>query len=226
MSIELRIDTSDMQRLGAQLGAAGRVVGLAQSRAINRVAGKAQTRLRKGITSIVRLKAGYVRERMKLKRATVQNPTAVIESRERATRLARFGASQITARAASSKPRQGKKGRRLAPRKLKGDVLRGIRPGRKAAGVSVHVLVAGARKRMEKAFLIPLRAGNVAGGNAMGVFTREGPGRRNIRHRYSMSVAAWARAVAEADDYVSEIQSELDDAFIRQLRHELDRAFS
>ncbi|MCB1890371.1 MAG: phage tail protein [Rhodocyclaceae bacterium] len=211
------MNTADLRRLTVGLENAERVLAVAQSRAINRVAGKARTKLQRSITSTVNLKAAYVRERMKLSRATPAKPSATIESRERSTRLARFPNVQH-----SRSIKRGRKPSQL--RRLKGDPLRRISPGRRAAGVKVKVRKGGGLKLMPGAFLIPLRAGRAAGGNGFGIFIRTGRGRGAIERKYSMSVAAWARALADDDDFAADLREQIDEAMRRQISYEIGRA--
>jgi len=79
-----------------------------------------------------------------------------------------------------------------APR-AKGDPARGIAPGRKRAGVMVEVS-RGAPKLIKNAFTMPLRAGAVAGGNGIGVFTRSKYG--VVQHRYGPAVYQLFRVAA------------------------------
>lgn len=127
-------------------------------RAINATVVKARTLAVRDITSQLNLQAGYVRELFDIRKANAQRLEAFLAARHRPIRLARFAARQLTRSARSAR----------------GDEMRGIPAGRAAAGISVKVTKAGGTKRMPGAFLLPLRAGTVAGGNGMGVFIRKG----------------------------------------------------
>ncbi|WP_017941710.1 phage tail protein [Thioalkalivibrio sp. ALE6] len=153
----------------------------AQYRAVNRVASKTRTKASKGIREDVRLKAGYVNQNLKVvKKARRDDPQAVIRARQRPTRLARFGAKQLT---------------RRAPNAL-GDASRGIGAGRKAAGVAVNVGRTTGRSKMPGAFLMPLRNAGV-----MGVFVRNG---NRLQHLYGPSVdQLFRRLRGEIHDDVS-----------------------
>lgn len=147
----------------------------AQYRAVNRVASKTRTAASKRIRQDVRLKAGYVNQNLKVaKKARREDPTAVIRARRRPTRLARYGAKQLTKRAPEAQ----------------GDPLRGIASGRKAAGVAVNVDRSTGRSKMPGAFLIPLQTAGV-----MGLFIRTGAGRDDIKHLYGPSVDQVFRSV-------------------------------
>lgn len=66
-----------------------------------------------------------------------------------------------------------------------GDKSRGIPANQKAAGISVQV-TRGAPKLMPGAFTMPLRAGNRAGGNGLGIFLRTKYGL--VQHTYGPAV--------------------------------------
>ncbi len=140
----------------------------AEYRAVNRVSQKTRTEASRQIRAEVRLKASYVNRHLWLyKKAKPGDPSAIITARRRPTRLARYGAKQLT----------------KAARKARGDELRGISAGRKQAGVSVSVGRNSGRKRMRKTFLVPLRTNGL-----MGVFERTGRAPDDIRHLYGPSV--------------------------------------
>lgn len=154
----------------------------AQYRAVNRVASKTRTRASKRIREDVRLKAAYVNKNLKVvKKARRDDPNAIIRARQRATRLARYGAKQLTKRAPGAQ----------------GDPSRGIAAGRKAAGVAVNVARSTGRSKMPGAFLIPLNNSGL-----MGVFIRRG-GR--LQHLYGPSVDQLFRRVrGETHEKVAE----------------------
>lgn len=102
------------------------------------------------------LPTNYVKKRFSLWKATSMHD-AVVGARIRWTTLARYEAKQLTV---------------PAPR-AKGDLLRGIPAGQKQAGVSFKVLRQGKRWDIRRAFLVPLRAGNIDAGNGMGIFWRD-----------------------------------------------------
>lgn len=169
-------------------------VRLAQFRSVNRVTTKFRTEASKLIRDQVRLKKGYVDRHLSItKTASLQNPSSVITARYRPTRLMRFGGKQLSTRA----------------RKAAGDQMRAIAPGRKQAGVSVHVSRQGSRKKMRKAFLLPLN-----NGNGFGVFTRTGKGRNSVEHLYGPSVNQVFRTTMK--DLEPTIRRELQAEFKRQ----------
>lgn len=130
----------------------------ASTKAANEVAAQVEVEAPRDITNEINLTPSYVHSKFRVRKATILRGVAIVSSRKRGTRLARFYPQQQTV----SSPR------------AKGDDLRGISPGRKQAGVSVKVKRSGGRKVIKGAFLIPLRAGKIDGGNGMGIFVREG----------------------------------------------------
>lgn len=172
MKIGLKIDGSkalrnlakDISRFPEQAAAAGMA-------AANDVAELVMTAAPRDITQRLNLPPTYIREKFVLYKAKRAIDPAVVAARKRPTRLARFAVQQLTTDVKH-------------PARSKGDVLRGIPAGKKAAGVSVKVLRSGQRKRMPGSFLLPLRAGKIDGGNGMGLFWRW---RKEIEHEYGPS---------------------------------------
>lgn len=162
---------------------ASRVAGY---RAANVTGRKVITDTKRAIASQLSLTQREIAKVMSMSNAIRDNPTAVVKVRKSPMRLARYGARQLTAKAS----------------RAKGDALRGIAAGRKQAGVSVKV-ARGARKKMRGAFLVPLRAGNVSGGNGMGVFVRQG---KEIIHLYGPSqYQLFRRLIAEGKTNIQKI---------------------
>lgn len=193
------INTKDISSATGLLRGAVRAVEKAQMRAINRTASKTRTAASKAIRNDVKLKASYVNENLKVTRkASITNPEAVITGRKRPTRLARYGAKQIS---------------RVA-KQAAGDLSRGIASGRKQSGVSVAVKKGASRKKMRKAFMIPLK-----GSGSMGVFVRTGTGKKDIKHLYGPSVDQVFRAVRT--DLKPQIRRNLVTEYERQLANAL-----
>lgn len=169
-------------------------------RAVNTVAARVSTMAKREIAAQINLPESYIAQQTRTQPATAAMPVAEVRMRLRAVRLARFSAAQIT------KP----------ARRAKGDPRRGIGAGSKQAGVAVKVARTGGRKIMPGAFLVPLRAGNTAGGNGMGVFVRKG---RDIKHLYGPSPdQLFRRWRSEA---APDIKRLLFQAYASQLRFEL-----
>lgn len=194
-----------IDRVSGKLGLSAKAVTRATYRAINGVAAKNLTRSRREIGKPVNLSASYIRERMSLSKANSSHLVASIKARQRPTRLATFSAKQLSRRANSSN----------------GDALRGIQKGRRQAGVSVAVKRGGGRKKMPGAFFVPLRSGNVAAVNGMGVFIRTGSGKKDIKHLYGPSVDQLFRGVI--DDVAPDVQAELEAELIRQANYEFSK---
>lgn len=169
-------------------------------RAINATAAKVQTMMVKEITSEIALKTGEVRDLFSIKKAAPGRLEGFVNVRKRPVRLARYGARQLTKAAKSAK----------------GDALRGIARGRKQAGVSVKVGKGSGTKKLRGAFLVPLRAGKVAGGNGFGVFIRVGS---EIIHLYGPSPAQlYSRLRIEKSPQIAAMLAKAASA---QLRYEL-----
>lgn len=203
-----KIRASDVNRITRGIISSASAAERATYRVINRVAQKTLTASRREIVSQVSLTAAYVRERMDLSLANPGRMFAVITARRRPTRLATYGARQLT----------------RAAKTAKGDVMRSIAAGRKQAGVSVKVKRAGGgRKQMRGAFFIPLRRGRGdLGANGMGVFIRTGTGRDAIKHLYGPSVDQVFRSVA--DRAVPKVMQELRDELKKQTAYEVRKA--
>lgn len=193
------INAKDISNAKNILKGAVRAVEKAQMRAINRTANKTRTAASKAIRQDVRLKASYINENLKVsKKASRNNPEAVITGRKRPTRLGRYGAKQMS----------------RAAKGASGDIARSIAAGRKQAGVSVAVKKGGSRKKMRKAFMIPLK-----GSGAMGVFIRTGRGKKDIKHLYGPSVDQVFRSVRR--ELKPQIRKNLVAEYERQLANAL-----
>lgn len=224
-----------LKRVAANLRAAPEAAERAAYRAVNTVVRKVSTQARRDIAAQINLPQSYIEDKTQLTLATSKKAIAYIRMRMTAVRLARFDAKQIT-RVAKN------------PVRTKGDALRAIPAGRAQAGVSVRVSRTGGRKTLQGAFLLPLRAGKVDGGNGFGIFVRGGssaetnaldmgfsarrtPGRSgpihstrrravgNMRHLYGPSPdQLFKRWKVEA---APDIKRMLVDAYASQLRYEL-----
>ena len=137
--------TDKLAKLSARVRDVPKAGERALFRAINTTAAKVQTMAVRSITSQLALQSSYVRGLLRIAKASPGRLEAIVAARRRPVRLARFGARQLT----------------RAAKRARGDASRGISPGRKASGVSVKVTKAGGTKRMPKAFLLPLRAGEL-----------------------------------------------------------------
>lgn len=172
---------------------------LAAKRAINKTASKARTLGVKEIRDNVALKAKYVRDRIRIREATVEHLEATVSARKRPSLLSRYGAKQLTQKA----------------QRAKGDPSRGIPAGRKQAGVSVRVKSGGRRKKMRGAFLIKLKAGKVNQAGAIGLAIRTGNGKDDYEVKYGPSIdQAWRFAIPK-------VREGLKGVFRQNMEHEL-----
>lgn len=207
--IEVRLDVTRLDSLSDKLGEIdGRQLGIAAVRAVNEVTDRVYDTARKRMNAGINLTDQYLRDNMQVIHADdPARPRAVIRARFRATTLGRYDARQLVQPA-------------KRPDRAKGDSLRGIPPGLKQAGVSVEV-ARGARKPVlgTRAFLVPLK-----NGNGMGVFVREGAGKKNIRHLYAPSVYQLFRKAVEV--MYEDIGGDLEAAIAREAERELERILS
>lgn len=191
------IDTRQLKRASKLVKGTVTALEKAEYRTVNRVASKTRTAGSKEIRSRVNLKAAYVNQHLRLfKKATPGNPRAVITARKRPTRLARYGAKQIT----------------RAAKGAAGDSSRAIPAGKKQGGVSVQVSKGSGRRRMPKAFLVPLKTNGLTG-----VFIRTGTNRGDIKHLYGPSVDQVFRSVR--DDLKPTIRKEIVKEFKAQMNY-------
>lgn len=167
---------------------------------LNKVSERTYDLATKRITQNVNLTEGYLRPRIKLEPATPGRPVASITAtgdRNRLTPLSRYGAQPA-----------------LVQRKAKKSRGKGLVPlnGQTQAGVTVGVKT-GSEKTISYAFLLPLKAGTVSGGNALGVFTRPKGGGK-YRHRYGPQVYELfeTQAVDIRDEVLDDMETSLSQA--------------
>lgn len=157
---------------------------------INEVGERTYDRARDKITEGINLSDQYLRQRFTVTKATSAKPEVEIRalgSRDLLTPLSRYDAKIIIGRTRASYVKGSKFRSRGA----------GLLPlnGGRQEGVNVGV-TRGSEKDISYAFMLPLRAGKVAGGNALGVFTRPKDG-GPYRHRYGPQVYQLFRVQAE-----------------------------
>lgn len=131
--------------------------------AANDAAKSLMTQAVRDLSQRYNLPASYIKDKIEFRPAG-EDGVAIVAARKRDTPLSRFDSRQHTA---------------PAPR-AKGDPRRKIQKGRKQAGISVKVKRNEARDLLREAFYLPLRAGNAAGGNGLGMFERRSNG--TLRH--------------------------------------------
>lgn len=153
--------------------------------ALNRQITSTRAAAVKAIRGLVALPAAYVRERLVLRRASGDRLEAAIVAKRRGVLLSRFRYTQRTQRAEGG--------------------------GRKGAGIAVTVRP-GKRRLMPGAFLVPLRAGRVEGGNGMGIAVRTTRSRYPIKVLHGPSVSQVFNAVRNdlAPEAAAKFKSEVE----------------
>jgi hypothetical protein len=170
---------------------------------LNQVTERTYDLARDRITSGINLSDDYLRKRMSVTPATGAKPSAAITAlgdKSTLTPLSRYDAKMVLQPKRSSRTR----GKGLLPLN-----------GQRQAGVNVGV-TRGTEKDISYAFMLPLRKGNVAGGNGLGVFTRPKDGGK-YRHRYGPQVYqlfAYQAARIE-DDVLDDMESSLTEAVVK-----------
>ncbi|UZZ64513.1 neck protein of type 1 [Curvibacter phage PCA1] len=205
------IDVAGLQSLADRLGTLdAESLGSAALRAVNSIADETYELARPRMIDSINLSDDYVQKRMRVEHATSpDNATATIIASGRRpdmTILARYGARQMTQPAKHMSQSRGDK-----------LYSRNIAPGMKSAGISVEV-TRSSRKTIANGFFMPLR-----NGNGVGLFTREGPGKKNYKHRYGPSVYQLFRVTAE--NMVGEVSENLETRLLDEVDRELNKAF-
>lgn len=175
-NLEVKLDLSAIERLATSLESVDReAVGKTALSVVNRVVEDAYETVRPRMIRTINLTDSYVQSRMQVNYAKTANDVkaSIVASGSKPdmTILARYGARMLT------KPVKN-------PERSKGDQLfaRNIAPTFKAGGISVEV-TRGSRAVISNGFFMPLRnTGKV------GLFTREGTGKKDYKHRYGPSV--------------------------------------
>ena len=148
---------------------------------------------------------------------------AVIAARKRPTRLATYGAKQVTRKDKGAKRGTGHNGGKLwGIHAGSGDPSRNIAAGSVPAGITVKELRRSPRQKLPGAFFMPLRGGKAEGGNGMGVFIRTGTGKRDLKHLPGLSVDQVFKSVI--DTIAPDVETELEEALLRQARYEFAKA--
>ena len=198
----ITINMDALTALSAELGLVPAAIDRALATVLNRRAPDVMEDAKSKITSRVRLSESYVADRMRVTKATLSRPVAVVIASERSTKLASYMAVQRISGAPGAK----------------GDQLRRIPAGFKQAGIYTGVKT-GNRKLLSRAFMIPLQMGVDSGGNGMGVFVREGKGRKAIRHLYGPSVnQLFSGVVVEIEEPLKQM---LEDDLMKEVADEM-----
>lgn len=235
MSVTIKVNVDEAIHAAADLDGTAEQFTSGAARALNTVAARTRDESVRRVVSQVRLPEEYVDARVSVSQeATESNLKAVISAPMRGTRLDRYGAKQRVVSNVWTKakyvakfgsefarvPLPGKS--KLMPwLERKGDELRGIQKGQKAAGVRVAIKAGGNVKALPHAFFVPFRAGKESGGNGMGVLLRGKDGR--IRPGYGPSVDQVVRGVWR--DIEGAVAGELESEILAEVTAEIERKF-
>lgn len=167
-SVSIVIDAEALRHLASRVDSltVRGVLGLAAVDAVNAVARRADTSLRRGENRDINLTDAYIEARTTLAPALTQ-PTATIRTRGDLTILGHYPRQQLT---------------QAASKRAKGDPSRGIAAGTKQAGLQVSIKRSAAVSE-PRWFTMRLRAGS-ASGSKTGVFVRDGD---KVQHIYGPS---------------------------------------
>lgn len=174
---------AELKKLSTWVGRLPSQAREAATEAINTTVVRMKLEAETAMTGKARIPPEYIRNKLRMVRASQGRLAGALAMRRRAVPLARYGAQQLS----------------VAATRARGDKLRGIRKGFKQAGVSVAVT--GGRKRLGRAFLLPLMAGAEPGGNGWGIFVRFGPGRKDTAHLWGVGPDQLFRAWRDDNFY-------------------------
>ena len=217
MNSVISVDTAELVKLAVDLSNAADIFGGGASLAVNRVAETTRKNTTLEITSQVNLERDYVdRKVIVSQQATDSKPQAVLEVADEPVSLANFGAHQKSqANVWTAAKYAAAFGSIAAPTRLpsgkiaqwiprKGDTLRGIQVGSKAAGITASV--AKGTKAFRHVFLMPVLSGKVQAGR-WGAFSHERGGKK-VNAMYGPSVYQVTKGVWR--DMYDDIGDELD----------------
>lgn len=217
-ALSIKLDFREAIRLADQVGGvSAQELGRIATEVTNEVAQETYELAQSRMLRDINLSQAYVESKMRLDLATGSRPTATITA---------FGSSG--GRQANNTPlgrydvrvvqKPAKTPRASGPRRIPG-----LQPGNRQAGVVVQVLKGAASSGfVPQGFLMPLRRGNVSGGNGMGVFTRKKG--EKARHFYGPSpYQLFAHQVEMiqnevSDDYADQLADAVNDVIQRQFR--------
>lgn len=197
----LKVSEKDLVNVSVRLRGLSDFSDQVAANTVMQVADAVMTQAIADITDEINVSTAYVREKFRLVRENNGRGAAVISARWRPMNLFRFDARQLTEPTVNS-------------RRSKGDSMRGIPPGRKAAGFSVKEWRRGGRNVIPGAFSLPMRAGKVDGGNGLGLFIREPGG--GFRTMYGPSPAQMFRAWRTKN--APDIKRQLAETYAQNLR--------
>lgn len=215
----LKVDVSKIEGLGERLGKlSGEEIAQATVTALNDVVGSTYDITRKRMVSQVNLDDPYIRGKMDVVQATVQKPKATITafgSKAFVTPLSRYPNEMV-----------------LAPRKTTGHQYNNkkrpytgalkLPEGMRQKAVQVSVSRQGGGATLLYAFMQPLRAGAVAGGNGFGIFARDRSGKK--LHRYGPAVYQLFKTLIP--QLAEEASDDLSTKLLDEVEAQIQKAFA
>lgn len=233
MNTVISVDTTDLLQLAADLSNAAEIFGKGSSEAVNRVAAQARKDTVLQITSQLALQPAAVDAVVVIiQTATASKPQAIIEIADEAHFLSSFnGVQESQANVWTPSKYAAAFGTLAAPVRLpngrmaqwiprKGDPLRGIAAGSKAAGISAHVKTSGGRKDFRHVFTQPVRSGKAMAGRWGSFVHPKGGGK--ARAIYGPSEYQAAKGVWR--DMEKELTDSLEAEVITETTNEIDKA--
>lgn len=208
-TFSVEISTSAVEKLAGQVKRISEpeVLQKAAVNAVNKVTDRTYDLARRGMNEGINLDDDYIRRRLRVQHADTI-PRATITADGNNVVLGRYNPKMVM-----------RPVRNVA--RAKGDAKRGIAPGLRAGGVTVEV-TRGAPKLIQTGFLLPLKRGTEAGGNGIGVFTRERDG--SIKHRYGPSVYQLFLATTEQLINSEIVQDDLQETALDELELAIQKA--
>lgn len=225
--MRIEVDVSRLERLAHQLdGIDAAAFGEGALRIVNAVADDTYELARPRMIKTINLTDEYVRARMRVEHATSANnvTASIIASGASAdmTKLAAYDGRQTTQAVNWSNERIQQAGHKFGKwpgwTRRTGSRVRGIAVNQKALAATVEV-TRGSVKPVTNGFFMPLR-----NGNGLGLFTREGKGQKNYKHRYGPSVYQLFRRTA--DLMLDEVGADLEERIAAEAEQILSKAIS
>jgi hypothetical protein len=233
MNSVITVDTKELLSLASDLNNAADVLGKGASQAVNRVAAQARKDTVLQITSQLNLERGTVDTAVAvIQSATVSKPQAVLEIADEVHFLSSFNGAQKTQSNVWDAAKYIEKfGGLNAKRRLpngkygpwiprKGDSLRAIRAGAKAAGISAQVSTRGGRKDFRHVFTQPVLSGKAMKGRWGSFYHPKGGGKAQAIYgpsEYQAAKGVWR-------DMEKELAEQLETEVMAETTNEIDRA--
>lgn len=177
--------------------------------ALNDVVDRAYDLSRSRVNAGINLTDDYVRRKMTVEKATPRNPVASITAPgSENVPLRNYDAKVITVPGRT---------------KSRSNDRIGIPRGQRQRAVQVEV-TRGQPLSLTYGFMLPLKRGALAGGNGLGVFTRDKEGK--LRHRYGPSVYQLFKFQIDKTDLTAEIGDDLETTLVEYAQNELLKAIT